>query len=137
MATLNDLDNVLWEISNESNGASKDWQYHMINFVKRCEADQPKQHPVGMTFCFPGGENADLFDSPADWISPRRTKKDDYCENPPAGDGRKVIISDTDHLWAWEVIERGFGRVSLAALTRFSWIRWRCPGGNRSGKLWE
>ena len=129
IATLNDLDNVLWEISNESNGASKDWQYHMINFVKRCEADQPKQHPVGMTFCFPGGENADLFDSPADWISPTRTKKDDYCENPPAGDGRKVVISDTDHLWGvggdrawvWKSFTRGLNPIFMDPIEMPRW----------------
>ena len=92
VATLNDLDNVLWEISNESSGSSKDWQFHMIDFIKRCEAGQPKQHPVGMTFCYPGGENADLFASPADWISPSFTRDDDYRDNPPAGTGRKVII---------------------------------------------
>ena len=129
VATLNDLDNVLWEISNESNGASKEWQYHMINFLKRCEADQPKQHPVGMTFCFPGGENTDLFDSPADWISPNSTRKDDYCENPPAGDGRKVIISDTDHLWGvggdrawvWKSFTRGLNPIFMDPLEMPRW----------------
>ena len=123
VATLNDLDNVLWEISNESDGQSKDWQYHMIDFIKRCEAEQPKQHPVGMTFCFREGNNAELFNSPADWVSPGSTRQENYCENPPPANGRKVIISDTDHLFGVGGIERGFGRASLAALTRFSWIR--------------
>ena len=54
--TLNDLDNVLWEISNESDSGSKEWQYHMIRFIKSYEADKPKQHPVGMTVAFPDGD---------------------------------------------------------------------------------
>ena len=95
--TLNDLDNVLWEISNESHGGSRAWQYHMINYVKSYEAQKPYQHPVGMTVAWPEGSNAALFGSAADWISPNATGG--YKENPPAADGRKVILSDTDHLW--------------------------------------
>ena len=38
---LNDLDNVLYEISNESPGNSQDWQYHMINLIKGYEATKP------------------------------------------------------------------------------------------------
>jgi hypothetical protein len=41
--TVNDLDNVLFEIANESNFAhSKDWQYHMIRYVKAHERKKPK-----------------------------------------------------------------------------------------------
>src|SRR5262249_61365914 len=48
--TVNDLDNVLLELSNESNfDFSKDWQYHMIRYVKEYEKTKPKQHPVGVT----------------------------------------------------------------------------------------
>ncbi len=121
VTTLNDLDNVLYEITNESRPASKDWQYHMINFIKSYEANQPKQHPVGMTTCFPGCENAELFASPADWISPNRSEKEDYCNNPPAADGRKIIILDTDHLcgpfcdreWVWKSFTRGLNPILM------------------------
>ena len=129
VVTLNDLDNVLWEISNESSGSSKNWQYHMIDVIKRYEAGQPKQHPVGMTFCYPGGANADLFASPADWISPNSTRQDDYCENPPAGDGRKVIVSDTDHLWGvggdrawvWKSFTRGLNPIFMDPVDMPRW----------------
>jgi hypothetical protein len=48
--TVNDLDNVLFEIANDSNFAhSKEWQYHMIRYVNAYERKKPKQHPVGMT----------------------------------------------------------------------------------------
>jgi hypothetical protein len=116
--TVNDLDNILYEISNESGPYSTDWQYYMIEYVKTYEAGKPKQHPVGMSFQYPRGSNSTLFNSPADWISPNsdsRTGKYNYRDNPPPGDGRKVVLSDTDHLWgnggdrqwAWKSFLRG------------------------------
>lgn len=95
--TVNDLDNVLWEISNENHAASTKWQYHMIELIHAYEKTQPHQHPVGMTFQYKGGSNQALFDSPAEWISPNPVGG--YRDNPPASTGRKVIITDTDHLW--------------------------------------
>jgi hypothetical protein len=108
--TVNDLDNVLYEISNESRFDSVAWQYHMINYIKTYEASQAKQHPVGMTFLYPGGSNTDLFNSPADWISPNGD-----INNPPVATGSKVILADTDHLcgicgnrqWTWKSFTRG------------------------------
>lgn len=108
--TLNDLDHVLYEISNESDGSATQWQYELINFVKGLEAALPKQHPVGMTAQWPGGTNQDLYASPADWISPAGD-----VNNPPLADGRKVVLSDTDHLcgvcgdrrWLWKSFTRG------------------------------
>jgi len=95
--TVNDLDNVLYEISNENHPPSTKWQYHMIDFIHKYEKGKPKQHPVGMTFQYRGGKNSALFESPAEWISPNH--EGGYRDNPPAADGRKVVISDTDHLW--------------------------------------
>ncbi len=96
--TVNDLDNVLYEIANET-GISKAWQYHMMNVIKQYEIGKPKQHPVGMTVGWPVLEvdNTALFASSADWISPN--SEGGYRDNPPAADGSKVIITDTDHLW--------------------------------------
>jgi hypothetical protein len=108
--SLNDLDNVLYEISNESHEDSQDWQYHMIEFIKDYESSLPKQHPVGMTVEWPNGNNAELFASSADWIS-----MNGNINNPPVADGSKVIIADTDHLcgicgnrsWVWKSFTRG------------------------------
>ena len=120
--TVGDLDNVLFEISNETGAYSTEWQYHMIRFIKEYERKKPKQHPVGMTFQYSGdaqqlGTNKLLFDSPADWISPNSNAADghDYLLNPPLADGTKVILLDTDHLWgiggsadwAWKSFLRG------------------------------
>jgi Family of unknown function (DUF6298) len=93
--TLNDLDNVIWEIANEPGRGSTRWQYHMIRFVKRYEASKPKQHPVGMTLAAPDGLNDELFRSPADWISPGGAT---YEHSPAPADGRKISILDTDHV---------------------------------------
>jgi hypothetical protein len=95
--TVNEFDNVLYEISNENHPGSTEWQYHFIRFVKDREAKLRKQHPVGMTFQYKGGKNQALFDSPADWISPN--PDGGYKDNPPVADGRKVIFNDIDHLW--------------------------------------
>lgn len=97
--TVNDLDNVLYEIANESDFSTTEWQYHMITFIKSYEATKPKRHPVGMTSIGYGVDDLDrLLESPADWISPNPDHLD-YKNDPPASDGAKVIILDTDHLW--------------------------------------
>jgi hypothetical protein len=95
--TVNDLDNVLYEISNENHPPSTEWQYHVIRFIHDYERQKAKQHPVGMTFQYKDGKNQTLMDSPAEWISPN--PEGGYRDDPPAADGRKVILSDTDHLW--------------------------------------
>jgi len=87
-----------------------------------------------MTMQFPVADqtrvNHPLYSSAADWISPgyddeiftggRHPMAPDsppsrWYADPPAGDGRKVIITDTDHyapgksdaLWAWKSFLRG------------------------------
>lgn len=98
--TVNDFDNVLYEICNEAHGDSTEWQYYWIRFVKDVEARMPKQHPVGMTFQYKGGTNAILNQSPADWISPNPgDSKENYRADPCSSCSPKVVISDTDHLW--------------------------------------
>lgn len=112
--TVNEFDNVLYEISNENHPASTPWQYHMIRFIKDYEKTKPKQHAVGMTFQYKGGSNEVLFESPADWISPN--PQGGYRDNPPPADGRKVVLLDTDHLWGiggnqawvWKSFLRGY-----------------------------
>jgi hypothetical protein len=95
--TVNDLDNVLYEISNENHPPSTGWQYHVIRYIHDYEKGKAKQHPVGMTFQYQGGSNRTLFESPAEWISPN--PEGGYRDDPPAADGSKVILNDTDHLW--------------------------------------
>ncbi len=117
--TVNDLDNVLYEISNENHPPSTQWQYYMIDFIHEYEKGKPYQHPVGMTFQYKGGSNETLFESPADWISPNT--EGGYRDNPPDPAGRKVILTDTDHLggiwgnqkWVWKSFLRGMNPIFM------------------------
>ena len=69
---VNDQDNVIYEISNESDQSADAWQYHMIDLIRSYEATKSKQHPIGMTVPYPtvpSGTNADVLNSKADWVS--------------------------------------------------------------------
>ncbi len=143
--TVHDLPNVLYEVANESSGQHADavtmpdgstidtpigdstaWQYWVITFVKHYEQQMGyAAHPVGMTMQYPVADqqevNTPLFNSPADWISPgfddvvSPMQESRWLTNPPANDGAKIIITDTDHyspftsnaLWAWKSFLRG------------------------------
>lgn len=121
--TVNDLDNVLYEIANEAGSYSTAWQYAMINYIKAYQAGKPKQHPVGMTFQYRGGTNAALNESPADWISPNPGDSTrSYVTNPCADCSGKVVVSDTDHLWGhtggdnlwvWKTFTRGLNPILM------------------------
>jgi len=113
-------------------GDSTLWQYWVINFVRQHERKKGHTvHPIGMTMQYPVSDrskvNRPLYDSSADWISPGDDDPDsalapdgssrlaNWLIDPPANDGRKIIISDTDHyspmqssaLWVWKSFLRG------------------------------
>lgn len=92
--TVGDLDNVLYEVINE--GGQKEWDWWVVRTVKEYERSKPKQHPVGLT-----GHGAERLESmlasPADWVSPGRV--DGFGDDPPAWNGPKVSLLDTDHVW--------------------------------------
>ncbi len=91
---MNDLDNVLYEVINE--GGEKEWDWWVVETLREHERSKPKQHPIGITGH--GAERlASMLASPADWISPGRN--DGFAEDPPAWDGKKVSLLDTDHVW--------------------------------------
>ena len=109
--TVNDLDNVLYEVINE--GGNQPWDWWVVQTVKDYERTKPKQHPVGITGH--GGERIkSMLASPADWISPG--SQDGYRDPPPLWDGRKVGLLDTDHVWGiggnsgwvWKSFLRGY-----------------------------
>ena len=124
--TVNDLDNVLYEVCNESGGFSTAWQYQVINLVKHYQSGKPKQHPVGMTVQYANGTNAVVFNSPADWVSPNTgSPEENYRENPPAAHRGKVVVNDTDHLWGhtggdnvwvWKSFTRGLNVLFMEEL---------------------
>ena len=106
---VNDQDNVIYEISNESDPSGDAWQYHMIDVLRSYEAQKAKQHPIGMTIPWPGS-NAEVLNSLADWVS-----MNGDVGNPTVVDGKKIDLSDTDHLcgicgdvaWPWKAFARG------------------------------
>jgi hypothetical protein len=114
--TVNDLDNVLYEVINE--GGEKEWDWWVVKTLHEYERTKPKQHPVGIT-----GHGAERLESmlasPAHWISPGRV--DGYAEEPPAWEGKKVSLLDTDHIWGvggsaawvWKSIMRGHNPIFM------------------------
>lgn len=141
---VNDLDNVLYEIANETNSTAIAWQYHMVDYVKMIEAGKPKQHPVGMTSVYPNGSDADLYASHADWISP--------VGRLVPGDGRKVILNDTDHsygwpelkadgiaaqrAWAWETLCVGAAPLFMDPYLEI-WAGRNAPSGGKPDPSWD
>jgi hypothetical protein len=128
--TVNDLDNVLFEIINE--GGSVEWQRHMIRLVREYERGKPRQHPVGFTHSITTPMwNEELFESEADWVSPAKEPLGSqyagsvflqhYEEDPPEANGRKVVVLDTDHLWGhggnprwvWKAFLRGHNPIFM------------------------
>lgn len=101
--------NVMYEISNESDGGSIAWQEHMVQVIRDAEREGPISHPVGMTFPYPGGDNDVLLTGPADWVSPGGDPDD------PQAVGERPVIMDTDHLcgvcgdasFPWRAFTRG------------------------------
>jgi hypothetical protein len=92
--TVNDLDNVLFEVINE--GGEKSWDWWVVETIRQHEKLKPKQHPIGLTGH--GAEKLpDMLASTAEWTSPGRI--DGYAETPPAWSEKKVSLLDTDHIW--------------------------------------
>ncbi len=116
-------------------GDSTEWHYWVIDTLKRHEEERGYDpHPIGMTMQFPVVDqtkvNDPLFASRADWVSPGfddaifkdgpppmapGSPPSRWFDDPPANDGAKVVLSDTDHyspmecdaLWAWRSFLRG------------------------------
>lgn len=152
--TVNDLDNVLFEMCNEipHRKEAMDWQNFMCSFVHEYERSKPEQHPAGIT---PEGtyhDNAELFATCADWISPSCGKLFEYRYNPPSADGSKVLISDTDHLWGhggevawiWKSFTRGINVIFMdpwepipGGGERKSWMDGNITKNQRYYYAWE
>ena len=100
--TVNDLDNVLYEISNEPSATTTSWQYRMIDRIHAREKNKPKQHPVGMGaydyLTSDASQNSSILASNADFWS-LSWRNVDFT--PPIADGRKVSILDSDHVWGF------------------------------------
>jgi hypothetical protein len=110
--TVNDLDNVLFEVTNE--GGTKDWDWWVVRTVQDYEKTKAKQHPIGLTGH--GSENnEEMLASPATWISPGSDGWPDLKNAPRLAPCSKVSLLDTDHVfgvggdqkWVWKAFLRG------------------------------
>jgi hypothetical protein len=140
--TLNDLDNVLYEVSNEAAIASSSWQERVIDRVHAREATAGRKvHFVGKT-SYDGNSNdatinANLLASHADWISlagrtaPPTTPN--YRTDVPDASGPQVSLLDTDHIygfgtpalesemvqWVWRSLTRGHNPIYITSQTGY------------------
>ena len=87
--TLNDLDNVIWEPSEEAPSNSTWWQNHMISLIHTYEAGKPLKHPI-LYAMLTGGTDSTLFASAAESVAPA-------AKAAPTNNQGKVIINDSDH----------------------------------------
>lgn len=125
--TLNDFDNIIWEIGNETIKSSIPWKKHMVEFIRSYEKTRPKQHLI-LDGTGNGVGNKSILTTDADTFSPCVTTRwaspdDPYISSPPAPADSlgKPIILDNDHLgnhflrftplnqrnWAWKAFIRG------------------------------
>lgn len=110
--TVNDLDNVLYEVTNE--GGYKDWDWWVVKTVHDYEKGKAKQHPVGLT-AHGSESNDEMLASAADWFSPGSKDWGDLQGDPRPADGKKPSLVDTDHVWGvggspqwvWKTFLRG------------------------------
>ncbi len=128
--SVDDLTNVIFEVGNESknNSATWKWQNAMLDYAQQYDASKGLDHLVGMTASYPDGNLADintqLYASKADWVSPNGWQNG-YTNNPPAANGSKVSIVDSDHVfgvgggvdWVWQQFTRGHNVMSMDSLT--------------------
>lgn len=119
--TVNDLDNVLYEVINE--GGTEDWQFFVVKTVREYQRTKPRRHLIGIT-----GQGAvklpAALASDAQWVSPGNgdmlgVKWSDFAAtlrgNPPAWNEKKPSVLDTDHIWGhgidpqwvWKSFTRG------------------------------
>lgn len=119
----------------------------MIKYIKGVEVGKPKQHPVGMTSV--GDMNGACLNGPADWTSLATVNfdvaTDPWASAPPAADGRKVDLLDTDHIgwkifikdakftrtWIWKSFTRGHNSLLMENLSDSAgWIAGRATMGH-------
>jgi hypothetical protein len=109
--TLNDLDNVLYEVSGNGLAAGFAWQVHIVDYIKNYQRTKPNQHPVGLSqFDVRSLQNA--LNSSADWIVVAHT-----TNAVGAADARKVTVLEanpgllkpaTAAQWVWKRFTQGY-----------------------------
>ncbi len=118
--TLNDLDNILWEICTEAPAPAFAWQGEMLRHLKAYEARKPKQHLVLLSpdGWKPGGWSTNpenqFAASPADWIAMTAG----WCnrDDPKVPSVNEPVMTNLDHVapgnhdpaLVWKAFTRGY-----------------------------
>jgi hypothetical protein len=123
--TLNDLPNVIYEVSEEQPAGSATWWFpHVISLVRSYEASKPQQHPVGV-----GSMNATspndgtLYSSNADWIAPtiNTNFSFQFPSNVATNNQGKVVINDADHAYYWKTFTNSDGSLNNTQMRNYLW----------------
>ncbi len=149
--TIGDLPNVLYEVSNESNGgaANRDWQYHIIDTLHSYEESKyknangiPYHHPIGFSMQFPNANLTYMYNSNAEWIA-----FGGDINNPGVNNSGKVQFGDTDHQcgscggsadWAWKDFTRGLNPLQMDIYDGVGFGTGAGLGGNKlNDPTWE
>lgn len=145
--TLNDLPNVIWEVSEEADDTSTWWQGYMIGQIQSYEAGKPYQHPILFpTLDVSAASDTTLYNSNADVVAPKAK----ICPTSATGTGTpatKISINDSDHTyfsmwldsnqtnrnsWAWPNFCRGNGVLFMDPYL-INWTSRNSPGGVSNG----
>ena len=110
--TLEDLDNVLYEISGDTLPSSLGWQFHMLDYLKSYQATKINQHPVGISQ-FYGKSLSDVLGSSADWVVIQGSKA-----IPALATGSKILFREGNAAtskqpaqWVWQSFVRGYNPI--------------------------
>ena len=111
--TLEDLDNVLYEISGDTLPSSLGWQFHMLEYLKSYQATKLNRQPVGMSQ-FYGKSLTDVLSSSADWVVIQGSKA-----IPALATANKVLFlegnaatSKQPAQWVWQSFMRGYNPIN-------------------------
>lgn len=125
---LHDLDNIIWEISNESISASDPWQQAMITYIRNYETTMGYPiHPIWHTAYVDSPSNVSAINALLEASSSEAVSyigvgaQNAYKVNPTPAAGKKVSILDTDHIWGiggypgwvWKAFTRGHNPIVM------------------------
>ena len=135
LVTLGDLDNVLFEISNEGAGSSLEWQKYWVDFIRKEEGGRDRLIGITALYLEDGEQNNRLLaGTSADWIAPFASAK--MVRNLPPNNGLKPLFMDSDHWfvkelyndsvfgaeWVWKAFCRGYHVLLMEHLPPLSFV---------------
>jgi chitodextrinase len=129
--TLNDVPNVLWEISEEApTGSAAWWAPHMIGLMHAYELGgtfegitypgKPYQHPVGYPTTQTPGNDTAIFGSAADWVAPMLSGGNPLPVASPTNQG-KVVLNDSDHSYYYPNFLDASGTIQAQSVRQYVW----------------